>query len=139
MSRAIFFALLLPLPVTVTRAADLRVQVTDIKASSGTVSAMLVDSEAAWNGTAKPVASRRIRVESKDKLELLFPDLAPGTYALRLLHDENDNGKLDSNFLGWPTEGYGFSNNPRLVRPAKFQEARFELLSSDSTISIVLR
>lgn len=34
-----------------------------------------------------------------------------GNYAIRVFHDENSNGELDSNFLGIPTEDYGFSNN----------------------------
>jgi len=41
----------------------------------------------------------------------VFNDVAPGTYAITVIHDENDNGKLDKNFLGMPTEGYGVSNN----------------------------
>ena len=40
-----------------------------------------------------------------------FEHLAPGDYALLLLHDANRNGKLDKRF-GIPWEGFGFSNNP---------------------------
>jgi len=39
-----------------------------------------------------------------------FEDIPPGRYALVVLHDENMNGKLDTNWLGIPKEGYGFSN-----------------------------
>ena len=38
-----------------------------------------------------------------------FLDIAPGTYALAVIHDKNMDGKLATNFLGVPTEGYGFS------------------------------
>jgi len=40
-----------------------------------------------------------------------FDDVAPGTYAISVMHDENGNRKLDKNFFGVPTEGYGVSNN----------------------------
>ena len=40
-----------------------------------------------------------------------FANLKPGKYALRYFHDENLNGKMETNFVGKPTEGYGFSNN----------------------------
>ncbi len=40
-----------------------------------------------------------------------FENVAPGTYAIAIMHDENDNKKLDKNFIGVPTEGYGVSNN----------------------------
>jgi uncharacterized protein (DUF2141 family) len=40
-----------------------------------------------------------------------FANLKPGKYAVRYFHDENLNGKMETNFVGKPTEGYGFSNN----------------------------
>ena len=33
------------------------------------------------------------------------------TYGLVVLHDEHRNGKMDTNWLGTPREGYGFSNH----------------------------
>ena len=40
-------------------------------------------------------------------------NLPAGNYAVQVMHDENENNKLDTNFMGMPIEGYGFSNNPR--------------------------
>lgn len=40
-----------------------------------------------------------------------FSDLAPGNYSIAILHDENDDLKMNKNFFGLPKEGYGFSNN----------------------------
>jgi len=42
----------------------------------------------------------------------------PGRYALVALHDENSNHKLDRNMFGIPKEGFGFSNNPKVVLSA---------------------
>ena len=55
-------------------------------------------------------------------------DLPPGTYAISVLHDEDENGKMTKSFLGWPVEAYGFSNNARgtFSAPA-FEECVFEL------------
>ncbi len=39
--------------------------------------------------------------------------VAPGDYAIAIVHDENGNGKLDT-FMGIPREGVGFSRNPVL-------------------------
>jgi len=38
-------------------------------------------------------------------------DIPAGTYAIKLHIDENENGELDTNFLGIPKEQYGTSNN----------------------------
>jgi uncharacterized protein (DUF2141 family) len=55
-----------------------------------------------------------------------FEDIPTGTYALAVIHDENMNGKLDTNLLGVPKEGYGFSNDVKAVRGAPtFSDASF--------------
>jgi uncharacterized protein (DUF2141 family) len=41
-------------------------------------------------------------------------ELPPGRYAIAVLHDENSNHKLDRNMFGWPKEGFGFANNPKV-------------------------
>ena len=56
-----------------------------------------------------------------------FLNLAPGGYAVAILHDENKNRKLDT-MLGIPREGFGFSRNPvvRFGAP-KFRQVRIDL------------
>ncbi len=54
----------------------------------------------------------------------VFADLRPGTYAVAVLHDENENGKMDFNWLGMPLEGYGFSRDAMgLLGPPAFEDA----------------
>jgi uncharacterized protein (DUF2141 family) len=55
-----------------------------------------------------------------------FTGVKPGTYALSVYHDENSNGKRDSNFLGIPKEGVGASNDAHgHMGPPKFSDAAF--------------
>jgi uncharacterized protein (DUF2141 family) len=55
-----------------------------------------------------------------------FPDIPAGTYAISVFHDENSNGKLDTNFMGIPREGVGASNNAKgHFGPPKFDAAAF--------------
>ncbi len=54
--------------------------------------------------------------------------LAPGTYAFTAFHDENSNGKLDTNFLGFPTEYFGISNITRkLWSQPEWSEVKFDV------------
>jgi len=65
--------------------------------------------------------------------------LAPGRYAIGVIHDENSNHKLDRNFIGYPKEGFGFSNNPRvLLTPPSFETAAFQFTCPASEVSIHL-
>jgi uncharacterized protein (DUF2141 family) len=121
-----------------TQAADLTVTVTDIRAATGTIRVAVVNSEAAWNNEAAPVVRKALPVSGKEAT-FQFPGLAPGQYAVQVMHDENDNGKFDTNFVGLPIEGYGFSNNPQVMRRANFDEARFELAAEGGGVVVRLR
>lgn len=70
-----------------------------------------------------------------------FEHLPPGTYALAVYHDENGNGRLDTNFLGIPTERYGFSNDARAMMffPPSFAAARFVVPAAGTTVSLRLK
>jgi len=118
-------------------AADLTVVITDIRAAKGSLMVAVVNSDAAWNSQEKPVAAQKVSA-TQGEMKLLFKDLPAGTYAVQVMHDENDNGQLDANFLGIPSEGYGFSNNPNVMRRPNFDEARF-VFEADATITIRLR
>jgi len=52
-------------------------------------------------------------------------EIPPGTYAIGVYIDENENEKLDTNFLGIPKEQFGFSNNPKALGIPKFEAASF--------------
>ncbi|WP_260483481.1 DUF2141 domain-containing protein [Sphingomicrobium flavum] len=65
--------------------------------------------------------------------------LAPGEWSLLVLHDENDNGKLDT-MLGIPKEGFGFSGNPKIrMGPPKAKQVKFELPAGSSAQRVKLR
>lgn len=65
--------------------------------------------------------------------------LPEGRYAIAILHDENSNHKLDRNFVGYPKEGFGFSNNPkvRLTAPG-FDTAATPVSCPSTEVSIHL-
>jgi uncharacterized protein (DUF2141 family) len=66
--------------------------------------------------------------------------IPPGTYAVQVFQDENDNLKIDRNFLGMPKEGIGFSNNaPFRFGPPRFRDAAITLGSQGGTIAVRLR
>ena len=72
------------------------------------------------------------------EMVFVFKNVTPGIVAVASAHDENDNGKTDTNFLGIPREDWGVSNNARPnLRAPRFDEAQFEL-TADTTIEIRL-
>lgn len=62
------------------------------------------------------------------KSEITFENLPKGKYAVNILHDENNNGKIDKGLI-LPKEGIGFSNYSSigLTNRPNFKKASFEL------------
>lgn len=118
-------------------AAQLSVDVVNVERPGGHVMIAVYDNADAWESSAEPVAKERDSVTGAT-VRIHFSDLAPGRYAIKLFHDENGNGKLDSNMLGIPVENYGFSNGGGRLGPPSFDDAAFEL-RDDTTITISLQ
>jgi len=88
----------------------------------------------------RPPTARASALANAGTLNLRMADIAPGTYALALYHDVNDDGKVDTNFDGVPLEPWGMSNNPRVVgRSPTWSEAQFELPPEGARLVIELQ
>ncbi|HEY5971713.1 MAG TPA: DUF2141 domain-containing protein [Pseudoxanthomonas sp.] len=119
-------------------AGELTVNLQGIRTQSGLVKVAVVNSQDAWDGKAAPVQFDGAPPQG-EVAKFTFKDLKPGNYAVMITHDENGNGKLDTNAIGMPLEGYGFSNNPRVMRKPTWDEARFEVTATDAAIDVELR
>ncbi len=78
------------------------------------------------DNTDKAAGNTSARVVDQ-KASCIFEGLPPGSYAIATLHDENDNDRMDYNFIGIPLEGYGFSSDPTVMLKApSFDAAKFD-------------
>lgn len=78
-------------------------------------------------------------IPAKDAAHFEIADVAPGSYALSVIHDANGNGRLDT-FLAIPREGFGFSRNPKIrMGPPRFDETRFDVSGAISLQTVVMR
>jgi uncharacterized protein (DUF2141 family) len=81
-----------------------------------------------FDSTEKVLVSQMNTI--KDNKSVFVFDVKKGTYAIRYYHDENIDGKMETNMLGKPTEGYGFSNNVTgKFGPPPFKKWLFEVKS----------
>jgi uncharacterized protein (DUF2141 family) len=81
-----------------------------LRSSNGAVACRLYTSGNGFPRTTTGTTTVRVKVAS-GFARCAFENLTPGTYAVMVHHDENDNHKMDKNLLGMPLEGYGASNN----------------------------
>jgi len=82
----------------------------------------------------EPYLQRSGKVDGNGEFEAVFAALPAGDYAVVAVHDANDNGKLDTGFLGFGAESYGYSNNvhPWFGRP-DFDDTKIRL-DEDSVV-----
>ena len=72
--------------------------------------------------------------------DLVLAGLPPGDYAIAAFHDEDRNGDLNTNLLGMPTEGYGFSNEARgTFGPPGFDAAAFTIKAGEDRPAVTVK
>jgi uncharacterized protein (DUF2141 family) len=87
------------------------------------------------NFLKKPFKSDIIKIINKKSM-VIFKEIPKGEYAVSFVHDENDNKKMDTNFIGIPKEDFGCSNNATgFMGPPKYEDAKFQL-TKNKTINI---
>jgi uncharacterized protein (DUF2141 family) len=67
-------------------------------------------------------------------------DLKPGNYAIAVLDDENNDGKMNYNWLGVPLEGFGFSNYvSRGLRKPVYSDFSFDVTEGENRVVVKMR
>ena len=104
---------------------NLTLNITGFENDEGSVKIALSNSKDDYT-TKGQAFQGAIETISNKNVQHIFEELPFGTYAIKIFHDENDNGELDTNFLGIPSEDYGFSNNAKgSFGPASWEDAKF--------------
>ena len=104
--------------------ATVEVRVSGVQGGKGKVNVAVCDKEhflkqCSHSGSAPAKAGETI---------VSLKDVPPGTWAVLAYQDENENNELDRNFIGIPSENYGFSRDARgKFGPPGFEDAAIEV------------
>ena len=115
------------------QANRMRVEITGLRSDKGKVLCALFTSANDFpKNIDKAVAHAKAEI-ARGQAVCEFRDIAVGTYAVSIFHDENSNGKLDTNFMGIPREGVGASNNAvGHFGPPRFSAAAVQFSGANS-------
>jgi len=86
----------------------LEIVVKDIKELKGSIRVGLFDNDEDF--LKKAVVGKVVKAAAAE-VTIVIENLKPGSYGVSVIHDENENNELDSNFMGIPKEGFAFGNN----------------------------
>jgi uncharacterized protein (DUF2141 family) len=97
---------------------SLIIHVTGFRNTKGLLGAELFTSAAGWpEDVDKSYRHDHFPIEG-DHATARFDHIPAGRYGVVVLHDENENKKLDRNLFLVPKEGFGFANNPHVLLTA---------------------
>lgn len=115
----------------------LEVTIKNIKEPKGSIRVGLFSSEETF---LKEAVEGKVVKASSTEVTVTFENLKPGEYGLSVVHDENENGEMDSNMMGIPKEGFAFGNNAMgTFGPPSFEKAKFKVESKVTSQTISLK
>lgn len=122
-----------------TPKSSLHITIANIRNNKGICQVALYNNAATFLDSKKAVVTRQVSAR-KGVVTIEINNIDAGTYAVAVIHDENADNKLNTNFLGIPTEGYGASNNnlPKMSAP-KFAASSFAISGQNIHVEIRLK
>jgi uncharacterized protein (DUF2141 family) len=126
------------LPKRVPGPDQIQAEILNVRSNRGTVYCSIYRAP----GDGFPIVPRKALKFARSKVaynraRCNFDDLPPGVYAVGMMHDENDNRKFDTNWMGRSTEGYGVSRDAaRTFTIPRFTDAAFSY--GGGTVRIVI-
>ena len=118
--------------------ADIEVTVTNMRSEDGQVFACLAPAKDSFPD-CKGGGGMDLKIPADEAGHFAFHGVAPGRYAIAILHDENGNGKIDKALM-IPKEGFGFSRDaPVRMGPPPFAKAAFDVGREDVVQPIKMR
>ena len=122
-------------PPMLSNAANLNVTVEHVRNSKGKIRCAIFDIPSQFP-QGRELDSKDVSAQL-GSVSIQFQGLAPGAYAIAIHHDENSDRKMNTNFIGLPKEGYGFSNNAMVFfLPPVFEAATFNVGLGDKAIRL---
>ncbi|MEA5570014.1 DUF2141 domain-containing protein [Calothrix sp. UHCC 0171] len=119
---------------------NLNVEVNALRSKQGEVCANLFASSKGFPQEDKRAIQKQCVTITEIPLVIKFNNLPAGSYAVVVMHDENNDKKFNRNDLGMPLEGFGFSQNPEISdRAPKFSETAFLVAGASTDIKIELQ
>lgn len=119
---------------------DLSVTITGLKSTDGEIQIGLYNNKESFPHIDEQYKLFYFSVKEFSGIYTI-KDLPEGEYAVAIFHDKNSDKICNTNFLGVPKEGFGFSKNfkPRLTSP-DFEDCKIYLNSNESiTIKLIYR
>jgi len=134
-SLLVIFILLSAFSQSEKTTTNITVKVVDLRSNDGKVGLTLFNAEEGFPSEPDNAIAKKY-IEIKDKTaQATFENVAEGKYAIAVYHDEDEDGEIETNWIGIPKEGTGSSNNPKSrMGPPRYKDCEFDTRQSKELI-----
>ncbi len=102
----------------------LTVDITNVASEEGQIILAIYNSSENYD---KRIAFQEVKLKPEMDSVIFETNVPDGEYLVMLVHDVNNNGKLDTSFIGMPKEPVGLSNYDGKGIPGKFKKHKFSV------------
>ncbi|MFA9438960.1 DUF2141 domain-containing protein [Uliginosibacterium sp. sgz301328] len=125
-------------PTEMAQAAPFEIAIGPLRSAEGNLRVGIYRDPASFRKEAQ--ALKVITLPARTgRMVIKVDDLPPGRYAVMAYHDENGNDKLDLRLGMFPIEGYGLSNNPKVIGPPAFDDSAVATDHAGQRVDIEMR
>ena len=106
----IYLVLLFSFITNLIPSQTLNIQISNIRNLKGRICIAIIENQKDFQSEkflARYYYSKKLVKNGEFKVKL---PISPGKFGVSVLDDENENGKMEFDFIGIPTKGFGFSN-----------------------------
>ena len=102
----------------------LTIQITNVTSEEGQIILAIYNSSENYD---KRIAFQEVKLKPEIDTVIFETNVPDGEFLVMLVHDINNNGKLDTSFIGMPKEPVGLSNYDGKGIPGKFKKHKFSV------------
>ena len=111
----------------------IKVTIQNVLSDGGTILGGLHTADTFMKGMG---VAKAMEPAKEGEVTLTFENVTPGTYAIMVMHDKNDNKQMDMDANGMPQESYGTTGEMNMYGPPSFETSKFELNGEDQEFII---
>lgn len=122
------------------KSGTLKIVVYGLHNNDGQIGISLFNQREGFPSDKKKVIRWEVATPANYRATIELPNTTFGEYAIAALHDVNKNKKMDTNFIGYPLEGFGASNNPKFrFGPPYYEDSKINFSQDGMTIYIEMK
>lgn len=123
-----------------SKLGDLKIELVGLRNTKGNIVLALFSDSQGYPDKPEAAVRSEVFTVTDVSMTITISDIPYGNYAVTIFHDENADSELNTNLLGIPQEGIGFSGNPKIWKGVpKYEKSQFNFSPDQEKITIKVK